>query len=366
MSPTAAFAPDYATARARFREAVRGLDWRLETHGVGVSGPDGEELTIDVGYCQGCKLDKTLVVSSGVHGVEGFFGSAVQLALLQRWATEPPAGVHCVLLHGLNPYGFAWLRRGDQNNVDLNRNFLLPGEAYEGSPAGYADLDGLLNPQSPPSRWEPFTLKALWAIACNGMQRMRNTVATGQYAFPKGLFYGGAEPSRTHQLLSEHLPRWLQGSQSVAHLDFHTGLGRSATCKLLINYPLSERQRTWLSEWFGADSFESSNRSSIAYDARGEFGRWCVSRKLATHYLFACAEYGTADPVKMLAGLRAENRAYHWGQPSAASTAAAKQQLKELFCPASEAWRTEVLQHGVGLVSRAIQGLRNSDHGRSG
>lgn len=360
MSLIAAFSPDYATARARFREAVHGLHWQLETHAVGGRGPDGEELTIDIGSCPDRAVDKTVVVSSGVHGVEGFFGSAVQLALLQRWASEPPAGVRCVLLHGLNPYGFAWLRRGDQDNVDLNRNFLLPGEPYAGSPAGYAALDGLLNPPSPPSRWEPFTAKALWSIARHGMQRMRSTVAAGQYDFPQGLFYGGAAPTATHLLLSEHLPRWLQGSRSVAHLDFHTGLGKPGTCKLLINYPLSPRQRTWLVDWFGADSFESADHSSIAYDARGEFGRWCVSRKLADDYLFACAEYGTADPVKVLAGLRAENRSFHWGEPSAAATTHAKQRLKELFCPASEAWRTQVLQHGIGLVERAIQGLRSA------
>src|SRR5690606_30517591 len=99
--------------------------------------------------------------------------------------------------------------------------------------------------------------------------------------------------------------------------------------------------------------------SSIAYDARGEFGRWCVSQKLADNYLFACAEYGTADPVKVLAGLRAENRAYHWGETSSASTASAKQQLKELFCPSSEAWRTQVLQHSLDLVDRAVRGLRS-------
>ena len=61
--------------------------------------------------------------------------------------------LRCVLLHALNPYGFAWLRRVNEHNVDLNRNFLLPGEAYRGSPAGYAALDPLLNPKSPPARW---------------------------------------------------------------------------------------------------------------------------------------------------------------------------------------------------------------------
>ncbi len=61
----------------------------------------------------------------GLHGVEGFFGSAVQLACLEHWLSAEAPSVKYVFLHGLNPYGFAWRRRFDENNVDPNRNFLL-------------------------------------------------------------------------------------------------------------------------------------------------------------------------------------------------------------------------------------------------
>ena len=110
----------------------------------------------------------------------------------------------------------------------------MPGERYEGSHADYARLDALLNPRRPPSRWEPFTLKSLWTIARHGMSTLRQAVAGGQYEFPRGLFFGGAAPSRTHEILRENLGRWLQGSRSVVHLDFHTGLGPKAGRKLLI------------------------------------------------------------------------------------------------------------------------------------
>ena len=86
MSALAAFSSDYATARDRFRKAASRLGWRLEAHPVGASGPHGEELTIDVGSSTG-NAERVLVVSSGIHGVEGFFGSAVQIALLEEWAT---------------------------------------------------------------------------------------------------------------------------------------------------------------------------------------------------------------------------------------------------------------------------------------
>ena len=81
-------------------------------------------------------------ISSGIHGVEGFFGSAVQLAFLDslppNW--QPPPGTKFILLHALNPFGFAWRRRFNEENVDLNRNFLLPEEAYSGAPPSERSL----------------------------------------------------------------------------------------------------------------------------------------------------------------------------------------------------------------------------------
>ena len=194
MSKLAAFSCDYATARKRFRQAAASLGWQLEAHPTDAVGEDGEELTVDVGRSSGGDSERVLVISSGVHGVEGFFGSAVQVALLEQWASATPPSTRCVFLHGLNPSGFAGLRRFDENNVDPNRNFLLPNERFEGAPEGYTELDAFLNPRRPPSRWEPFIPKALWLVAKHGMTALQQAVAGGQYRFPQGLFFGGLGP----------------------------------------------------------------------------------------------------------------------------------------------------------------------------
>lgn len=298
-----------------------------------------------------------LVVSSGIHGVEGFFGSAVQVALLEEWAAVGPPPVTCLFLHSLNPYGFSWHRRVDENNVDPNRNFLLDNERFEGSHERYVQLDRFLNPQQPSSLWECFMLKALPLVLRYGVPALRQAIAEGQYDYPRGLFFGGAEPSQMQRLLAEHLPRWLQGSRSVVHLDFHTGLGARGTCKLLVDYALTDSQRSRLTEWFGSSSFETSDSSGIPYSARGGFGRWCLSNGLAPDYLFVYAEFGTYRPIQVLAGLRAENQAYHWGIPDSPETRRAKERLKELFCPADEKWRSRVLERGLELVHRTLEEL---------
>jgi hypothetical protein len=353
------FSPDYATSRRRFREAATTLGAALEAHAIGEHGPDGEDLTIDVAIAPGANAEGTLVISSGLHGVEGFLGSAVQLALLRAWDArrETLPAMRCVFLHGLNPFGFAWRRRVNERNVDLNRNLLSEGESFGGSPAGYSQLDNLLNLRQAPSRWEPVTLKFLLAIARYGMPTLKQSVASGQYDYPQGLFYGGDRPSRTHEVLSAHYERWLADSRRVMHLDFHTGLGAWATCKLLIDYPLSESQHQRLSRCFGADAFERTQAPGVAYRTRGSFGQWCVARNRGRDYLYAAAEFGTYNPLRVLAGLRAENQAHHWGPPDNASTGRAKQQLVELFCPRAESWRTQVVERSLQLVRHSINVL---------
>lgn len=359
MDAAALFANNYATARRQFREAAIRLGCELEAHAINQRGPDGEELAIDVAIVPGASPGRTLVISSGIHGVEGFFGSAVQLGILRAWAdrTLPLPDVRCVLLHALNPFGFAWRRRVNEANVELNRNLLPEGESFSGSPIRYRELDHLLNPKRAPSRWEPVMLRFLLAIARHGMPALKQSVACGQYDYPRGLFYGGERPARTSEILSTHFERWLADSRQVMHLDLHTGLGAWASCKLLIDYPLVEPQRERLSRWFGPDSFECANPDGVAYRARGGLGQWCVARNRGRDYLFALAEFGTHKPTEVLAGLRAENQAHHWGRPDHASTERSKRRLVDLFCPPSAIWRSKVLARGVQLVHQAIDGL---------
>src|SRR5439155_11790360 len=143
----------------RFRTMATSVGGRLETIPLDAKGPNGEALGIDIAWFGASNPRRVLLHSSGLHGVEGFAGSAIQLQLLNDLPTLPKDAA-LIVVHVLNPYGMAWLRRFNENNVDLNRNFVAD-EAYVGVPPVYADLDSFLNPHSPPSS-DLFTLKAGW------------------------------------------------------------------------------------------------------------------------------------------------------------------------------------------------------------
>jgi Protein of unknown function (DUF2817) len=350
------FPKDYFTARDRFRQAAVRLGCDVEEHPISARGPQGEALTIDVAIAPGADPKRALVVSSGIHGVEGFLGSAIQCCLLEDWQDAPPP-IRCVLLHALNPFGFAWRRRVNEANVDVNRNLLLQDEGFSGSPGLYAELDGILNPKRGPSVWDPLAPKLLAALLRHGMPALKQALAAGQYEYPQGLFYGGARPSQTNETLCAHYDRWLGGAHRAMHLDFHTGLGDWGTSKLLIDQRLSAAQSKRLSDWFGSDSFEVVSAAGRAYAARGTLGQWSAARNPARDTVYAAAEFGTYGLVRVLAGLRAENQAHHWCDAEDAALEQARLRLVELFCPRSEQWRSSVLEAGRRIVAQAIGGL---------
>ena len=152
------FSNSYEQARAKFLRASVKAGACIQTTDL------EDDLEVDVALL-GQPEKPTLVVTSGLHGVEGFFGSAVQLSLLKRLQqSDCLHNIRVVLVHGLNPYGFKNIRRFDQSNIDLNRNFLKPDESYSGAPAGYENLNDFLNPGTSPSPLEPYRLKALLNI----------------------------------------------------------------------------------------------------------------------------------------------------------------------------------------------------------
>ncbi len=352
------FSSDYPLARCRFREAAQRLGWAIHKHPIPGTGPAGEDLSIDAAISPNPEAHRVLVVSSGLHGAEGPFGSAVQLAVMGRWAmSPPPTEVRYVFLHALNPHGYAWGRRVDADNVDPNRNFLLPGEEYYGSPATYRTFDRLLNPKTPPGRFDLFMPQAWLAVLWHGVPALKQALVGGQYDFPKGIFFGGHGPTATHKALRDRLRGWIGPADDVLHLDFHTGLGRFGTYMLLLDAPVSDRQRDRMDRWFGPGTHEEDDPRKTSYVPRGGFGPWCVTQKFAPEYLYSVVEFGTYGLIKMLAGLRQENRSVHWGRPGHRWSDRARARLRRLFCPESPEWRRLVVAQGINVVQRGAAGL---------
>ncbi|HEX6240438.1 MAG TPA: DUF2817 domain-containing protein, partial [Polyangiales bacterium] len=327
----------------------------LAAYPIGQAGPFGEELTIDVALAGPARAQRALVVSSGTHGIEGYFGSAAQLALLaqREYCAALAREVQLVLVHAINPYGFAYKRRVNEDNVDQNRNFVLDGRPFAGAPEAYRGLDGLLNPESPPSTFDPFLLRAGVATLRFGFLPLKNAIAQGQYEFARGLFFGGQAPSMSQRILREHVRSWVGQPERVLHVDLHTGLGKWATYALCTELPTDGSRVARLKREFGEAAVQGFDTKGVLYEIQGALGRWLEQCVEDAQYDCLLAEFGTYSSMRVLSAMRFENRVHHFGADRARLVAKARRVLLEAFCPSSAAWRRLVIERALGIMRQA-------------
>ena len=339
------FSVDYQNARERFIGLADELN--ATTHSYSVCAE--QNLTIDVAVI-GQSNKPAVAISSGVHGVEGFFGSAIQLALMFQLKKDSEFLDNCpcqfILIHAVNPYGFQNLRRANRDNADLNRNFLEEPKTYKGSPDGYSDLDSFLNPKSSP-RFDFFLPRALWKIVSVGMEKLAASIAQGQYDFPQGLFFGGSKPSKSYEVLQKELKNWIGDVDRIMLLDFHTGLGKHGTYEI---FPSATEDISWYKKYFHCIAKVSP------YEVQGDFATWFKNQNLAKSVRSALVEFGTYHSVRVLSALRNENRLHHFSK-NWTNNDAAKQELLECFCPKSTQWRQSSVKQGLAIISRAVEAI---------
>jgi len=345
------FSNNYVTARQRFREAVAAGGGRLDALKLTPTGPQGEDLTIDIAWFGSPKPRYVFVHSSGLHGVEAFAGSAIQLQWLKEGMPTLPEHAAIVLVHALNPYGMAWLRRFNENNVDLNRNFREPGD-FAPEPLPYWNtVNALLNPPTPPSR-DGFYLRAAWLVLRHGMPSLRQAIGGGQRFNPKGLFFGGSALEEGPSKLQDFMKEQLAGGERIVAIDIHTGLGRHGEDRLLVDSASTQAEvYRAMRDSFG-DHMEPQGQQGIAYTVRGAQQDMYIRSFPTAKVYFAFQEFGTYNPIRVVEALRAENRWHHYGGGDINHPT--KTALLEMFTPMNRQWRELVLIRGREVIHQAL------------
>jgi hypothetical protein len=243
----------------------------------------------------------------------------------------------------------AWLRRANESNVDLNRNFIAEGD-YRGAPSHYALLDSFLNPKSGPGH-DFFLLRTILLVLRYGTSTLRQSIAGGQYEFSNGLFFGGKKLEEGLGKYHAFLKEKLSCCQRVIGIDLHTGLGRFGEDTLLVRREdFDFHQRV-----FGARVVLSEPGQGPAYRIRGGHHELLCNAIPSAEVRFLTQEFGTFHGLRVLHALREENRLHHYGV--AALDHPAKRRLKEMFCPRSDEWRRAVLSRGSVVFGQALRAL---------
>ncbi len=120
-----------------------------------------------------------------------------------------------LLVHAVNPWGMKNLRRVNENNVDINRNFHWDENFDPQINPDYEPLMPLLNPPSPLSNQllsdADFYTRFFWSLIRFGFSRMRQGMANGQYRHPCGVYFGGNATLESTQFMRGLLPKAFDG-----------------------------------------------------------------------------------------------------------------------------------------------------------
>ena len=317
-----------------------------------INVPD-EDLSIDVINAPAeDSNDKLLILTSGEHGIEGYLGSALINLFCEEFINSlDPKNTGILLVHAINPYGMKYHRKSNENNVDINRNFV----------ADWNTLDSQLNSDykkavsffQPSSRYGAAVLENLKlaagflkAIKSIGISSVERAITLGQYEFEKGLYYGGTgfEPSTLYmKRLYETIPAQYK---SVVHLDLHTGYG-PANDMSIVNSRYEKRTSEQLKELFGypqilktdAQEFYEINGDMIDYMYKLFSSSFPEKHLYSTTFEFGTIGDRTIDSLKTLKIIINENRLNFFGASSEKNAAKIKAEIDMLYAPKDTAWR---------------------------
>jgi hypothetical protein len=353
------FSATYAEAREKFLEAARRAGCRLEESRLPHhQGPSGETLAMDCAVLGPERARAGLVLVSATHGVEGFCGSACQTDLVAEGRIAAIAEkMRVVLIHAHNPYGFAWLRRVNEDNVDLNRNYLDHHRPYPASPH-YDALAADIAPAAISGTDYDAAAARLRAYSrMHGAFALQQAITAGQYRHPTGLYYGGAFPAWSQRTLTQALAKFLTHQTRVALVDYHSGLGPFGHGEIVSEYEPGSPGDVRLKEWFAGEAKSTRAGESVSADLTGTLDS-AVPRLLPGAETIAFAiEFGTIAPLEVYQALQRDNWFHLFGDPKSAQAREIKAGIRRAFYPDTDEWKRLVWARSCDVVERTAKGL---------
>ena len=347
---------DEAFSRERFIQSLSLLqsewpDSRLESHPL----KEHTDLTIDWVWAEPARKENIIILSTALHGVEGFVGGAMQHLFIQEFLPRlNPENTGLLLVHAINPWGMKHHRRFNPNNVDLNRNFVYDGNYDTSLNQLYPQLRGLLVPQrrvnSILGETLRFAVQIISLIVKHGVKAGRDGILMGQYSDPDGFYFGGQEPQEEALVMMTLLGRAMRDYGTILHFDMHSGYGPRYQMSLTNpeNDPLSsaefaERYNYPLVVKANPDEFYTTlgDMSAYAYHLGSE--KYPEKQVLSTAF-----EFGTFGE-SLLAGIRSlraeifEMQLSNHGAKNETIAEYIRKEYQEQSFPAEERWREKAL-----------------------
>ncbi len=302
--------------------------------------------------------ERALALFSGTHGVEGFCGSGGQIGWIAGDGPKRlPAGIGALVVHAINPHGFAWLRRVTEDNVDLNRNFIDFAKPLPASPA-YDEIAAAVCPKDWSEQGQAAADRTLEAYAQkHGDFALQAAITGGQYRHADGLFFGGKGPTWSRRTLFDFAERHLGRTRHVAMIDFHTGLGPYGHGELICPHPVDSPITRRAEAWFGKEMTVPARGNSSSAVIVGTLGQGLQTALPGAEVTDIGLEYGTQPQKDVLLSLRADNWLHLHGDLNSAQGRAIKQKIRDAFYQDKDDWKEMILARALDVITRAADNL---------
>ena len=320
---------------------------------------ESDDLYIDNLYLPSTGEKKNLVIlTTGVHGMEGYIGSAMLDVFFEEiYPTLNTATTGVLVVANVNPYGMKYLRRYNENNVDLNRNFILDWDSFDRTcNKDYPDVKEFLQPDSKMGNalWHEVGFYAALAKTAltQGADKVSDALLSGQYEYPDGVYYGGDGDEVSTAYLKGVFADCLDGEyENLVHIDIHSGYGPRYNM-VIFNSVYETMTEAETKAAFGYDyviSHDSESFYATTGDTTDYFYRLAESVDTDKALFSTCFEFGTigysfVDSIVSLKYTVDENRQHWYPTQNAITAEAVAEHYKELFYPTETKWREKTVE----------------------
>lgn len=349
------FYNSYEEIRIHLQELTAGLGVEISSHTI----DEQDGLYIDAFYLPGTAEKTNLIIlTTGVHGIEGYIGSVMLDVFFEEiYPTLDTETTGVLVVANVNPYGMKYYRRYNENNVDLNRNFILDWDTFDrASNKEYPKVDTFLGPTGEIGNgfWHEasFYLSLGKTAITDGADTISDALLTGQYEYPQGVYYGGDGDEASTAYLKEVFGRCLDSDyENVVHIDIHSGYGPRYNM-VIFNSVFETMTEAQTREAFGYDSVIAHDSESF-YATTGDttdfFYRLAEQKQTDTALFSTCFEFGTIgdaffDTILSLKYTIDENRNHWYPTDNATSAEIVRQNYMELYYPTETAWREKTVE----------------------
>ena len=349
------FYNSYEEVRSHLQELTADLGVEISSHAI----DEADGLYIDTFYLPSTGEKTNLIVlTTGVHGVEGYIGSVMLDVFFEEvYPTLDPADTGVLVVANVNPYGMKHYRRYNENNVDLNRNFILDWDSFDlSSNKEYPKVDTFLGPTGKIGNglWHEvgFYLSLGKTAITDGADTISDALLTGQYEYPQGVYYGGNGDEASTVYLKDVFSRCLDSSyENIVHIDIHSGYGPRYNM-VIFNSVFETMTEAETRKAFGYDyiiAHDSEDFYATTGDTTDFFYRLAAQKQTQTELFSTCFEFGTIgdeffDTILSLKYTVDENRNHWYPTDNLTSGQIVHENYMELFYPTETAWREKTVE----------------------